>query len=110
VEVTEVRIKKTVREYDPNAKENLLAWASITFDSSFVIHNVRIVESPKGMSVLMPSRRMKDGEIKDIAHPLNIATRRKIEQATIAEYKKHVAAGAPSRPPSRTEEPVPPAV
>lgn len=97
MEVTEVRIKKTVREYDPNAKENLLAWASITFDQSFVIHNVKIVESPKGLSVLMPSRKMKDGEMKDIAHPLNIATRRKIEQAAIAEYKKQTA--SESKPP-----------
>ena len=99
MEVTEVRIKKTVREYDPNAKENLLAWASITFDRSFVIHNVKIVESPKGLSVLMPSRRMKDGELKDIAHPLNIVTRRKIEQAAIAEYKKQVASKPDPLPP-----------
>lgn len=92
MEVTEVRIKKTVREYDPNAKENLLAWASVTFDQSFVIHNVKVVDSPKGMTILMPSRKMKDGEVKDVAHPLNIATRRKIEQAVIAEYKKQVPA------------------
>ena len=94
MEVTEVRIKKTVREYDPNAKENLLAWASITFDGSFVIHNVKIVETPKGISVMMPSRRMKDGEVKDIAHPLNIETRRMIEQAALAEYRKQSAARA----------------
>ena len=94
MEVTEIRIKKTVRDFDPNAKENLLAWASITFDHSFVIHNVRIVDSPRGLSVLMPSRRMKDGEMKDIAHPLNIATRRKIEQATIAEYKKFITSSS----------------
>lgn len=93
MEVTEVRIKKTVREYDPNAKENLLAWASVTFDDAFVVHNLRVIESPKGLSVLMPSRRMKDGEMKDIAHPLNIATRRKIEQAILTEYKKLVSTG-----------------
>ena len=90
MEVTEVRIKKTVREFDPNAKENLLAWASVTFDQSFVIHNVRVVDTPKGLSVLMPSRKMKDGDIKDIAHPLNIETRRKIEQAVVSEYKKQI--------------------
>lgn len=106
MEVTEVRIKKTVREYDPNAKENLLAWASITFDNAFVIHNVKIVESPKGLSILMPSRKMKDGEIKDIAHPLNIATRRKIEQATLSEYKKQI--GAPAGGGAPTESPTPP--
>ncbi|MBI4178326.1 septation protein SpoVG family protein [bacterium] len=91
MEVSEVRIKKIARDVDPNAREQLLAWASVTFDGAFVVHNLRIVETLKGLAVFMPSRKMKDGEMKDVAHPLNIETRRKIEQAVLAEYKKQSA-------------------
>lgn len=95
MDVTEVRIKKVSREIDPNAKENLLAWASITFDQAFAVHNIKVVDTVKGLSVLMPSRKTKDGEMKDIAHPLNLATRRRIEQAVLAEYKKFLSAPPP---------------
>ncbi len=103
VEVTEVRIKKVNREMDPNAKENLLAWASITFDQAFAVHNIRIVDTIRGLGVMMPSRKTKDGEVKDVAHPLNLATRRKVEQAVLAEYKKFISV-APHPP-----NPMPPA-
>lgn len=95
MDVTEVRIKKITRGIDPNARENLLAWASITFDQSFVIHNLKILDTQKGITVMMPSRKMKDGEFKDVAHPLNIETRRKIEQAVLTEYKKHYSPPLP---------------
>ncbi len=100
MEVTEVRIKKAMREADPNSRERLLAWASITVDGAFVVHNIRIVETDRGLAVFMPSRKMKDGEIKDIAHPLNIATRKKIETATLTAYRKQM-----EHPPSH---PLPP--
>jgi hypothetical protein len=36
----------------------------------------------------MPSRKKKNGEFKDVAHPLNNETRRTIEEKVLAEYDR----------------------
>jgi hypothetical protein len=36
----------------------------------------------------MPSRKKKNGEFKDVAHPLNNETRRMIEESILAEYDR----------------------
>ena len=36
----------------------------------------------------MPSRRTPDGEFKDIAHPINTATREQLQNSILAEYEK----------------------
>ena len=36
----------------------------------------------------MPSRKMADGEFRDIAHPINAETRKKIQDAIFEEYQK----------------------
>ena len=38
----------------------------------------------------MPSKKRKDGQFKDIAHPLNQETREMIEQAIFAAYEDEV--------------------
>jgi stage V sporulation protein G len=38
----------------------------------------------------MPSKKRKDGTYKDIAHPINIETRKMIEEKIIMEYRKIV--------------------
>ena len=41
----------------------------------------------------MPSRKMGEGDFRDIAHPLVSETRNKIKQAVFAEYEKVLAEG-----------------
>jgi hypothetical protein len=36
----------------------------------------------------MPSRKKKNGEFKDVAHPLNNETRRMIEDKVLGEYER----------------------
>jgi stage V sporulation protein G len=55
VEITEVRIKLMD---DP--QERLQAFCSITFDSCFVIRDLKIIEGAKGSFVAMPSRKLTD--------------------------------------------------
>jgi len=55
VEITEVRIKLMD---DPN--DRLRAFCSITFDSAFVIRDLKIIEGTKGAFVAMPSRKLTD--------------------------------------------------
>lgn len=55
MEITEVRIKLME---DP--QERLQAFCSITFDHSFVIRDLKIIEGTKGSFVAMPSRKLTD--------------------------------------------------
>ena len=55
MEITEVRIKLME---DP--QERLQAFCSITFDHSFVIRDLKIIEGAKGSFVAMPSRKLTD--------------------------------------------------
>jgi stage V sporulation protein G len=85
MEITEVKVYP--------AKENgsrLKAYATIVFDNSFIIRDLKVIEGDKGFFVSMPSRRRKDGTFRDIVHPLNSETRKMIEDTVIIEYKKVV--------------------
>jgi len=63
--------------------------ASITIDDSFVVHDIKIIEGQNGLYVAMPSRRTSNGEIKDIAHPINAEARELIQKAVLNEYEKN---------------------
>lgn len=62
--------------------------ASITIDNSFVVHDIKILESQKGLFVAMPSRRTPNGDYKDIAHPITAEAREIIQKAVLNEYEK----------------------
>ena len=55
MEITEVRI--FLKE---GQDKKLKAYATLTFDKSFVVRNVKVIEGTKGLFVAMPSRRLKD--------------------------------------------------
>jgi len=84
MEITEVRIHL-------RPEQKLKAFATITFDNTFVVHNVKIVSGKKGLIVSMPSRKVKDGSFKDIAHPITNEFRSKLEKAVLDAYNKAVA-------------------
>ncbi len=78
------------------AKENgsrLKGYATLVFEDSFIIRDLKIIEGDKGFFVSMPSRRRKDGTFRDIVHPLNSETRRIIEDMIVQEYKKVIESG-----------------
>lgn len=64
------------------------AIASITIDSEFVVHDIRVIDGNNGMFVAMPSKRTPDGEFRDIAHPISPVSREKIEAAVLEVYHK----------------------
>jgi stage V sporulation protein G len=63
---------------------------TITLDSCFAIRDLRIIRNAAGYLIAMPNRKQKDGAYRDIAYPINAETRRMIEEAIMAEYKKVV--------------------
>ena len=64
---------------------------SITFDDEFVVHDIKIIEGQNGLFIAMPSRKMGEGDFRDIAHPLVSETRNKIRDAIFEEYDKVLA-------------------
>lgn len=69
----------------------LKAIASITIDDCFVVHDLKVVDGANGLFVMMPSKKADDGSFKDVAHPLNTATRHLIQSSVLTAYKKAVA-------------------
>jgi len=64
------------------------AIVSVTFDNEFVVHDIKIIDGQNGLFIAMPSRKMVNGEFRDIAHPINSETRKKIQDAIFEEYEK----------------------
>lgn len=71
---------------------SLVAFAGITIDDCFAIHNLKIIENEKGLFVAMPSAKYKD-TFKDVCHPITKEARELIEEAVIEEYKKNIKQG-----------------
>ncbi|MGA2764246.1 MAG: septation regulator SpoVG [Spirochaetia bacterium] len=82
MEITDIRIKKV------ESDNKLKAYVTITFDNCFVVHNLKIIMGQFGRFVAMPSRKTRDGEFKDIAHPINSDFRRKIQARILEEFDK----------------------
>jgi stage V sporulation protein G len=80
--ITEVRVKRV------DGENRLVGIAAITFDGSFVVHELRVIEGRNGLFVAMPSRKMPSGEFKDVAHPINSETRQMIENAVLEAFNK----------------------
>jgi len=80
MEVTDVRLRRVQTD------GRMRAIASITLDSEFVVHDIRVIDGNAGLFVAMPSKRTPDGEFRDIAHPINSGTRTKIQEAVLNSY------------------------
>jgi stage V sporulation protein G len=85
MEITEVRINL-------NKGGRVKAFAQIVIDDCFLIGDVRVMEGKEGtMIVTMPSRRLRNGSFRDIVHPLNTETRRRVDEVILSEYERVVA-------------------
>ncbi len=66
--------------------EKLKAYATVSFDGSFLVTGVKLLESKHGLYVAMPNKK-KNGEYKDICFPLNKELRAEITEAVISAYE-----------------------
>lgn len=73
-------------------EERVQAYANITLDDCFVIRDIKVILGESGLFVAMPTRRRKDGTFKDIAHPMNSATRAKFERTILDAYEQALQA------------------
>ena len=122
MDITEIRIMKK-----EDQTKKLRAFVNVTFDESFVVRDMKVVEGSKGLFVAMPSRRLKvncpqcrykisigsrfcshcgaklpdlRGEVrggkdsghKDIAHPITLEFREKLQQVILDAYNQQTDA------------------
>ena len=78
--ITDVRIKKI------NGNKKVVARASVTFDSAFVVHRFSILKRKNGLFVSMPTFKRKDGDYIDIAHPITADARTAIIKKIMDAY------------------------
>jgi stage V sporulation protein G len=82
--ITEVRIS-------PAKGGKVRAFASIVIDDCFIVNDLRVIEGREGqIYVTMPARKVRNGQMRDIAHPLNSQTRKQIEDTVLAEFRQAV--------------------
>lgn len=80
MKITDVRVRKVEGE------TRLKGVASITIDDAFAVHELRIIEGNEGLFVAMPSRKAADGTFRDIAHPINVETRKMVEEVVLEAF------------------------
>jgi stage V sporulation protein G len=101
MEISEVRINL-------NKGGKVKAFAQVVFDGCFLLGDIRVLEGKEGtVYVQMPSRRLRNGSFRDIAHPLNGETRKRLDDAILSEYERTIAergAGGDGSGPARTQQ------
>ena len=84
MQITDVRIRRVEKE------GKMKAVVSITIENEFVVHDIKVIEGEKGLFIAMPSRKASDGEYRDIAHPINSATREQLQNLILEKYKEEI--------------------
>ena len=81
MEVTKVTLR-------PVSMNKVCAIASIVIDDCFVVHDLRVVNGDKGLFVAMPSRKLPNGEFRDVCHPINSDARTHIQHAVLDQFER----------------------
>lgn len=82
MQITDVRVRKVTSQNRMKAK------VDVTIDDAIVIHDVKVIETDKGTFIAMPSKKLPNGEYKDIAHPINTETREMLQKAILEKYNE----------------------
>lgn len=80
--ITDVRVRKV------NSDGKMKAVVSITLDDCFVIHDIKIIEGNNGRFIAMPSRKVGEGDFRDIAHPIQSETRLHLQEVIFEAFDK----------------------
>ena len=85
MKITDVRIRQVEKE-----DSKLKAIASVTIEECFVVHDIKIIQGESSLFIAMPSRKTKEGEYKDIAHPINSDTRKEMSDVILKAYEEQL--------------------
>ena len=82
MKITSVSVHKVTGE-----NSRMKGIVTVVLDDCFKIKGIRIIEKDDKMMLAMPSRKNRNNENEDVAHPLNAETREMFEKAVFAEYE-----------------------
>lgn len=82
MEITEVRVHHLKGEGKVRAK------CSVVFDGELVVHDLRVIAGANGLFVSMPSKRMADGDFRDLFHPITAEARHTLHEAVIQAFQQ----------------------
>lgn len=82
MDITDVRVRKM------KSDGKLKAYVTVTFDDTFVVHNIKVIEGKSGEFISMPIHRTKSGEFKDVAHPIHSDFRNRMKEMILDAYHK----------------------
>ncbi|MEJ8553586.1 MULTISPECIES: septation regulator SpoVG [Tepidibacter] len=85
MEITDVRVRKIT---DDGKMKGIV---SVTFNNLFVVHDIKIIEGQNGLFIAMPSRKITEGEFRDIAHPINSHMRQVLQDSILNAYEEALA-------------------
>lgn len=87
MEITDIQFRHLREE------GRLKALVSVTFDQTFAVHDIKIIDGQDRLFLAMPSRRMPDGRYRDIVHPIGSMMREKMEREVLAQYRSSLETG-----------------
>ncbi len=87
--ITDVRVRKI------NTEGKMKAVVSITIDECFVVHDIKIIEGNNGRFIAMPSRKVGEGDFRDIAHPIQSETRQQLQDIIFEAYEESLREDQP---------------
>lgn len=80
LKITNIKLKKL------NNLGRFLGEASITINDCLVIHNIRIIQTEEKRILAFPSRKLQNGNMVDIVHPITADFRKYVEEQVFAMY------------------------
>jgi len=84
MKITEVTIR-------PSNDGVVRAYVDIVFDNCLMVRELKVIKGSTGLFVSFPAKKQRDRTHRQLAYPANAETRRRIEQAILAEYEKVAA-------------------
>lgn len=83
INVTDVRVRLV--KIDGGKLKGI---ASVVIDDSIAIHDIKLIEGEDGLFMAMPSKKISDGEYRDIVHPINSQTREILKEKVLDAYNR----------------------
>lgn len=81
MEITDVKV------FPVNINGSMVqAYASVTFDESLVVRDMRIIEGKNGIFLSMPARRKRNGEFQDVCFPISAKLRDTLESRVLEKF------------------------
>lgn len=86
----EIRIFLSDGKFDTKVKANV----SVVIEGKLVIKGFKVVQGKNGVFVGNPSTKDKDGEYKDMVHPISSEGRTELYDAIISAYNDEIGKNA----------------